>query len=161
MKMEDLRGVLASLDYENVQTYIQSGNVIFDAENDADTVRREIEGRLAVAYGWPIPVVLRTLAELEELIELCPYGHELTENEKVSVTLLSGEPSSEAAEAIQEYAGDSTDDYSIRGREVYILTRSGYAGTAYSNGFFEKVFRVKATTRNIEVLKKIVELANQ
>ncbi len=158
VKMEDLRRVITGMGYGNVQTYIQSGNVIFDAENDEATIRREIEVRLAAVFGFPISAILRTAEELSEVVESSPYGHELSENEKVSVTLLSAEPDTEAVEAVQEYAGDSTDDYSIRGREVYILTRSGYAGTAYSNGFFEKVFKVKATTRNIEVLKKILEL---
>ncbi|MDH6134868.1 uncharacterized protein (DUF1697 family) [Kitasatospora sp. MAA4] len=90
--MERLRGLVGELGLADVRTYIQSGNVFFsaDAAIDRPALTRRIEEHLEQALGFPVPVMLRTVAEVEELIASDPFrGIELTAENRFCVVFLS------------------------------------------------------------------------
>ena len=95
IKMGDLKSLYELLGFQNVMTYIQSGNVIFDAtvKNKFD-LKTKIEKAIEAQYDFHVPVEIRTNLEIGDIIKNCPFGSEdLTENgTKVFVTFLSSKP---------------------------------------------------------------------
>src|SRR5579884_3358691 len=84
VKMAELQQVFEGMGFAQVQTYIQSGNVLFrtDDKRDEEQLRERIEGELAARFGFPVAVVLRTPAELDQLIAQCPFTDEAASNDK-------------------------------------------------------------------------------
>lgn len=108
--------------------------------------------------GFEVPVVLRTLEELEATLTNNPFkNRNLLENEKLHVTFLSKIPTKEATEFLNSYK-DETDEVKILSDNIYILCRNGYGNTKFSNTFLEKKMKVKGTTRNFTTLNKIIEM---
>ncbi|MEU9126677.1 DUF1697 domain-containing protein [Kitasatospora sp. NPDC048540] len=99
VKMERLRELFAELGLERVRSYIQSGNVFFDTEEtDRAALTRRIEEHLASALGYPVPAMVRTVAEVEELVAADPFAEvEVTPELRLCVVFLS-EPLPEGLE---------------------------------------------------------------
>ena len=100
VKMDRLKAIFEEMGFAAARTYIQTGNVLFDApERDAAALRGRIEEGLQAALGFSVEVILLTRGELEHTLMANPFaGRALTENERVYVTFLAGEPAPEAAE---------------------------------------------------------------
>ncbi|MDB5054587.1 MAG: hypothetical protein JWM44_2637 [Bacilli bacterium] len=157
IKMEHLKNIFESLPFQNVKTYIQTGNVIFEAADD-DLLSTLIESKLKDVLGYQVPVIVRTLDELEGIIRQTPFPlNEISENEKLYVSFLSKGPTAEAIEKLLSYKND-IDDFRVLNREVYILCRKGYGNTLYSNTFLEKKLGVTSTSRNWETINKIITI---
>ena len=73
IKMKDLRGLLEQIGFQSVTTYIQSGNIIFQANERADAVQAKIEQEISNKYGFSVPVIVRTGMEFSDMIRNCPY----------------------------------------------------------------------------------------
>jgi uncharacterized protein (DUF1697 family) len=160
IKMEHLRAVFEEMRFKQVRTYIQSGNVVFEAdEQDTSLLEKKIEQKIEQVYSFQVPVIVRTSRELELAVEQTPFDTaELTANEKIYVSFLSQEPSAEAVQVLKTFESD-TDDFQIHGREVYILIRAGYGESLFSNNFLEKKLKVSATTRNWATVNKLISMA--
>jgi uncharacterized protein (DUF1697 family) len=161
IKMADLKELYTSLGYRNVVTYIQSGNVIFDADSlDRTKIRDELESTVETHYGFQVPVEIRTGDELEGIIRNCPFGYvDLKEDgTKVMVTFLSEEPTAEKVSELQKYV-KNPEIIVVSGREVYLNCPDGYGKTKLSNVFIERILGVKATTRNWKSIHKLYELS--
>ncbi|MGM0883135.1 MAG: DUF1697 domain-containing protein [Bacillota bacterium] len=160
IKMEHLRAVFEEMQFEQVRTYIQSGNVVFEAEEqDTSLLEKKIEQKIEQVYSFQVPVIVRTSRELELVVEQTPFDTtELSANEKIYVSFLSQEPSAEAVQIIETFKSD-IDDFHVHGREVYILIRAGYGESLFSNNFLEKKLKVSATTRNWATVNKLISMA--
>jgi uncharacterized protein (DUF1697 family) len=165
IKMDTLRSIFESLQFQNVRTYIQSGNVIFEApEEDSTVLRERIENELHDVLGYDVTVILRTVGELEEVIRRNPFDEtehldsKRVENAKLYITFLLNEPSDEAIHTFQSYQND-VDDVRVLNREVYILCRQGYGRSLFSNTLVEKKLGVLATTRNWDTVNAIARIA--
>jgi uncharacterized protein (DUF1697 family) len=160
IKMEGLKELYESLGFENVQTYIQSGNVIFECpDRNATELKNRIEGSIIAAFGYPVAVLIRTTSEFQRLIENNPLlGEKNRDATKLHVTFLSDIPEECLIENIKESKAES-EDFSIAGREIYLYCPEGYGRTRMSNNFFEKKLKVAATTRNWKTVNKLLELA--
>jgi uncharacterized protein (DUF1697 family) len=160
VNMGRLRAMLEGLGYVGVRTYIQSGNVLFDdtMQDSAEWMRTRLEEALAGEFGFGIPVILVAPDELEELLDANPYaGQPLAQGERIYAIVFQAEPSPAAVAALKPIQG-SEDGFALLGRAAYVLCRGGYAHTPYSNAFFEKALRVKATTRNMDTMEKLAEM---
>ena len=103
--MTDLKALYESLDFQNVVTYIQSGNVIFDTLVDStDDLKITIEKAIEEKYKFHVPVEIRTNHEIENIIRNCPFGsvNLVEDGTKVLVTFLSSEPQEVMASDIQK-----------------------------------------------------------
>src|SRR4051794_17331421 len=76
IKMADLKILLETLGLEKVKTYIQSGNVLFEASDDAARLSQLLEEEISKTFGFPVPVILRTAEEYGQIIRDCPYSME-------------------------------------------------------------------------------------
>ncbi|XEC96583.1 DUF1697 domain-containing protein [Paenibacillus tarimensis] len=157
IKMDRLKSIFESLEYQHVRTYIQSGNVIFQSsESQEELLRETIEAELRSSLGYDIPVVVRSQTELEETIRRNPFP-KILENESVYVSFLYEEPSAEAVDHLLSYKNDA-DDFVVMHREVYILCRKNYGTSLLSKNFLEKKLGVYATTRNWNTVNKLATL---
>ena len=153
--MKELRELLSNMGYQNVQTYIQSGNVILESEKESKVISVEIHEGIQDQFGYDVPVILRTQDEWRKTIEKNPYP---TDQEKiVYFTFLDRTPENTDIEV----NGVKEDEFTIIDDVVYIYCLGGYGKSKLSNNLFEKKLKVTATTRNLRTTMKLLELANQ
>ena len=154
LPMADLRELLNDLGYQNVQTYIQSGNIILDANEDKVTVCNKIKEAIKEKFGYDIPVLARTIDEWRKAIDNNPYP---TENHKIlCFTFLSEIPK----ENTFEVNVTNDDEYTIVDDVAYIYCPGGFGSTKLTNNLFERKLKVTATSRNLRTTLKLLELSH-
>ncbi len=151
IKMDDLKKTFASFGFENVQTYIQSGNVIFET-NKSTALESKIEKRLEKALGYKVETFVRSMDEVADIANKSPFTPQ--GEETLHVVFLRRKPVKSSVEALTRY-NSAADQFAAPGREVYNLRRDRER-SVFSNGFIEKIFGA-ATTRNMTTVKKILE----
>lgn len=159
IKMKDLEALVAGLGHTNVATYIQSGNVVFDSRSkSASALAAGIARAIREEIGLDVGVLLRSQAELAELVPANPFlraGADLT---KLHVTFLDGKPDAAAVRALAGFDA-APDEFRARGREIYLHCPAGYGQTKLNNGFWERKLRVGATTRKWKTVTTLLELS--
>lgn len=159
MAMNDLRDTFDSLGYDDVVTYIQSGNVLFSASSRSESAIVEaIESRIAHDFGDSPAVLLRTAADLRRVGAKSPYAKKGADPARHHVTFLNEAPSKATLKAFT-LPPSGKDELVVDGREVYVHTPGGYAGTKYTGTFIERRLGVVSTTRNWNTVTKLCELA--
>jgi uncharacterized protein (DUF1697 family) len=159
IKMERLRASFAALGFSNVKTYIQSGNVVFEAAKDSTvSVSEKIQQMILRDFGFSVPVFLRTSKEMEEIIECNPLLKTPSiDQAKLHVTFLSDEPPKTAPASLQAMAAKS-EQFRVVGREIYLYCPNGYGITKLSNTAIEKKLSVGATTRNWKTVNTLLAM---
>lgn len=160
IKMAALRALVESLGYERVQTYIQSGNIVFDSPTRSTTkVVDALATAIAREFALDVQVLARTNTELSALLMVNPLTRPDVDTAKLHVTFLASSPAAETAQSIDEV--DTTpDEFAIVGREVFVHCPNGYGNTKLNNTFFEKKLGVAATTRNWRTVQTLASLAD-
>jgi uncharacterized protein (DUF1697 family) len=154
LAMADLRTLVTELGAEDVETYVQSGNVVFTSGSSAATLKRQIEERIRRDHGHEIAVLLRTRAELAKLVAGNPFPRAGKDPATLHVTFLADAPGRARIEA----PGSGADEFRIVRREVYLHCPNGYGRSKLSNAFFEKKLGVVATTRNWRTVTTLAQL---
>ena len=160
IKMVELAKIFESAGLKNVQTYIQSGNVIFEsAAKSEDVLRRKIEQGIKKKKGYDTVACLRTEAEVRAVAKCDPFrGHPLRAKGKFYVAFLADQPLPERVRALEALNSD-IELYKVKGREVYVVfTDDKRAKTKFSGNAVEKILGVKATGRNWNVVGEIAGL---
>jgi uncharacterized protein (DUF1697 family) len=159
IKMDDLKRVLGELDFKEVRTYIQSGNIVFNSEkNDVAGLAADISGKIRQHFGFDVPVVIRTVNELELIIKNNPFlpdGNK--EADKMHVTFLADIPDAGRASNIMDNKF-LPDEFVIIGKEIYLYCPDGYGRTKLTPQFFESRLKVATTTRNWRTVEKLLTL---
>ncbi|MFD2530692.1 MULTISPECIES: DUF1697 domain-containing protein [Polaribacter] len=151
--MVTLRELLNDLEFQNVQTYIQSGNIILTSEQSKLEVSKRIKKGILKKFDLDIHVIVKTVLELNEIIKNYPFS---LENEKiVAFTFLDKISDKETIEV--KNIGE--DLYKIVKDVVYLNCKSGFGKTKLTNNVLEKKLDVNATTRNLKTTLKLAELA--
>jgi uncharacterized protein (DUF1697 family) len=159
IRMADLKIAYESLGLVNVQTYVQSGNVVFESdEKDITKLRRSIETQIEKSFGFSVPVLIRTAGEFKRIIENHPFKNE--EPIRVLVTFLYEHPEPSKLDDLRDYK-DKVDHFAIGEQEIYLFCPGGYGKTKLSNTFFEKKLEVIATTRNWKSVNALYQMANE
>lgn len=159
--MADLKALYESLKFKDVTTYIQSGNVVFKSDSKLSdaALAQKIEAAIFKKYAFTVPVIVRNIHQLENIISGNPFLKETSiDLEKLHVTFLSEIPGKSPVAAIMllDYPPDR---FSVSGQEVFLFTPGGYGETKLSNKFFENKLKVTATTRNWKTVNKLLEIA--
>lgn len=159
IKMEALQRALQELGFEDIRTYIQSGNVVFKtASTDTTRLANKIEKKLLSAFGFPVPVIVRTSAELHQVIQKNSFLKEVgIDSSELHVTFLSGSPEKIVLKSLDRIAAGA-DRFNGGGKEIYLHCPNGYGETKLSNIALEKVLSVQATTRNWKTVTKLYEM---
>ena len=160
LKMERLRQLLLELGFTNVTTYLQSGNVVFEAEGSPSSWSSAIEQRLAGETRLPVAVLLRTPEDLRSIIARNPFLKEKgIDRSKLHVTFLARAAEKDALKKLSDVKAGA-DQFRAYAREVYLYCPNGYGRTKLSNNALERVLSVKATTRNWNTVNKLYEIAS-
>jgi len=161
IKMADLKSLYELLGFQNVVTYIQSGNVIFDSSvSRKNEISSMIERSIQRRYNFSVPVIVRTCCDFSDVIENCPFGKiNLAENgTKILVTFLSVSPKKSNITDFLNYVVPP-EKIIIKGKVIYLHCPNGYGKSRLSNSFIENKLEVKATTRNWKSINKLHELS--
>lgn len=159
VRMAELRSLYKSLGLENVRTYLQSGNVVFESEEEnAEKLANTLEDQIETSYGFSVPVLVRSAEDFQRVIESHPFRDE--EPVRVLVTFLYEAPEQAKLDELSKYE-DKVDKFEIGEHEIFLFCPGGYGKTKLSNTFFEKKLGVAATTRNWKTVNKLYEMANE
>ena len=159
--MSELRASFEALGHRDVTTYIQTGNVLFSAGSRREhALASAIEERLAEDLGDAPAVILRSVGELARVGESSPFARAGAHPSRHHVTFLAAAPSREVLSAL-ELPPSGRDELVVDGREVYVSTPDGYAGSKFSGSFLERRLGVLSTTRNWNTVTKLCELARR
>nr|WP_298997037.1 DUF1697 domain-containing protein [uncultured Allomuricauda sp.] len=158
IKMVELKKVLAANGFQEVQTYIQSGNLLFKAERQtslelAEKIHRLIEAR----FGFQVPVLVITIEELKNILDNNPFDKKPEENQ-LFFTLLKTPPLQDKVYEFKNYQFENEDFYITRNC-VYLSFTGSYRNAKLNNNFIENKLKVEATTRNLKTMKKLLELS--
>ncbi|MGH8876259.1 MAG: aminopeptidase N [Stackebrandtia sp.] len=153
LPMAELRALFAELGYPGARTFIQSGNVVFDADTDAETLRASIEAGIAGTFGFEVPVLVRDKARLEAVLAANPFAGRDLEPSKLAVVFLSA-PLTEATvpDGHPEEAG-------VGAGELFIYYPNGMGKSKLDRSVFWKQLGDTTTTvRNWRTVNKLREM---
>ena len=158
VKMADLKLAFEALGHAHVETFIASGNVIFDLRLPKKSVKKleaEIEAHLHQTLGYAVATFLRTLPELAQVAAYRPFGAaQLGEKETLYVSFVKREPSAEAQRKTMAFK-NAIDDFHIHGREVYWLRRAQFGESKSTGALLERALGAQATARNMTTVTKM------
>ncbi|MBI5867210.1 MAG: DUF1697 domain-containing protein [candidate division Zixibacteria bacterium] len=160
VKMDLLRRVFAdSLELANVETFIASGNVLFDATSrNTAALEKKIAAQLEKALGYEVATFIRSDAELIRIAEYQPFKpKDVQAAEGIYVGFLAGELAPSEIRMVKSFRSD-VDELEVNGREIYWLCRIRSTESDFSLAKLEKTLRIQATFRNITTVRKIAAL---
>ena len=156
IKMKELKQMFEAIGCERVQTYINSGNVMFESEDGAEALEGRIENEIYKVFGFKIAVILRTESELTRIIDNCPFEFEsLTDGQSIHLTLLKDAPTQAEIDSLPD-VNHENDEYRIDGKEIYFLYRKSMLDSQLPKKF-QKL--TPATSRNWKTILKLDSMA--
>ena len=157
VKMDYLRGLFEALGFTNVETFIASGNVIFDSPSRSSrALERKIEASLELTLGYAVATFIRSTAELSEIADYKPFSDaELSAaGNTLYVGFMSANPSDPAKQKLLSLPLKK-DKFQLKGREVYWLCCTKFSDSEFSGARIEKTLGLPATLRNSTTVKKL------
>ncbi len=158
--MDALRAVYESLGLEDVQSYVQSGNIVFrTAKRDMDGLRKKIEDAIERKFGFRSDVILRTAAEMKQVVARNPFaGRCNLEPAKLAVTFLASAPTEAVSGKVRAVAAEP-EEIHIDGRELYIYFPNGMARPRLSMAQVERTLGIPGTSRNWNTVTRLLAIA--
>lgn len=157
--MKELTAACESLGLGNVRTYIQSGNVLFEAPPaDPAKLERQIEGKIAETFGLKIAVMVRTPEQLKDVIARNPFPEPYSG--RISVAFLSAAPSSPSLGKI-DAVKDPAEQLILSGAEAFLYYPNGQGRSKMTTALIERCLGVAATVRNWRTVNKLLEMAGE
>lgn len=159
--MSELRQSFESIGFNNVRTYIQSGNVVFESELSAtDIITKSIEKTIQDTFGLIIPVLVITNERLEGIISDSPYGsEEQISSNRTYFVLLFDQPKEDLLIDFKVLIYPN-EQFQVSKMCVYLLCLNGYGKAKLNNNLVESKLKVVATTRNYRTMHKILGLVD-
>ena len=160
IKMDALRAMYFKMGFRDAHTYIQSGNVIFRAqETDTVELATKIAGQVKIEFGNEVPVIVMTQETLRQIISGNPFAKDTgKEPNFLHVTFLAVRPTNPDHGSIEERR-QGREEVAFSDHAVYLYCPNGYGSTKLSNSLIEAKMKVGATTRNWKTTLKLLEMA--
>ena len=161
IKMMNLVDHLNELNFEQVRTYIQSGNIVFGCQpTEKGDLERMISDKILEKYKFEVPTIVRTPDELKNVVDKNPF---LKQSDKTTdrqyITFLGSLPVEVNIEKLATY-DYAPEEYILDGLDIYFYSPKGYGKAKMNNNFFENKLKVAATTRNWKTVNKLLEMAS-
>src|SRR5437868_11457051 len=165
IKMETLRAAFSSLGFENVKSYINSGNLIFDVSSPHVSkgpspdkeLAKIIHDAVEKEFGFDISVMVRSMDEIDEIVKNNPYEGQFENDKYLHVFFLDRELTAEENNLLMQKSNEN-ELITVDGRTIYYMLRSSIIDSALGKGFIDKKLKVPATARNWRTMKKIAEM---
>jgi uncharacterized protein (DUF1697 family) len=159
IKMAELKVMFEKMGYKNVRTFIQSGNVVFEASKTKnESLAAKIEKGLEKLLGYNVSVIVRTPDDIKAIIKAYPFSKIKNHNDfRPHVAFLSAEPDKTA---VKELEALSTKDemFKVAANNVYVILNKGFVDALTGKGILEKKLKVRATVRNWNTVNKILNV---
>lgn len=156
VKMDELRALFEAMGFAKVETFIASGNVIFDSRaRDAAALERKIEAQLQKSLGYEVKTFVRSDAEVAAISRYQPFDAALMQSAvALNVAFLAEPLAAEAQQALRKLS-TGIDEFHAHGREIYWLCRKKQSESEFSNAVLEKTLKLRATLRGTNTLLKL------
>lgn len=155
--MADLRELLENAGLDQVRTYIQSGNVVFNSVLEPNECETIVFNAIQKHYGWDVPILVRTSEDIAKVLKNCPFSGD--KKEKSYFTLLHSKPNEDHINKAKK-ASNANEEFVITPQCVYMFYASGAGKAKLTLNWFERNLGVKATSRNFRTLTKLLQMAN-
>lgn len=163
VNMAELKQTLEEAGFVKVRTYIQSGNVLFEADGEETELCNKMEQAIEKRFGFPVPVLLRTSGELQAILDGCPFTAEEIQAaeaasgvESLHVCMLPAAPLPEAVEKLNAIPSGG-DRFVVSGRDIYLLVQNGVHNSKLAAQFVK--LGPSATMRNFKTIRQLALLA--
>lgn len=163
IKMADLSKLYFDIGYTDIQTYIQSGNVIFGdkSETPLPEIEQKIEMEILARFNYVIPAMVRTIKEVSLLLTRNPYlSEENFDAAKMAVIFLHETPSDTQINKVINI-NYPPDKFLISGKEIFIYCPNGFGNTKIYTNFFERKMGATGTARNWKTITSILQIAEK
>jgi uncharacterized protein (DUF1697 family) len=160
IKMDALKKMYENLNFENIRTYVQSGNVIFlSKQNDPKKLEKAISSQIKFDFGFDVPVIILSVETLESIIENNPFSKEKTKDTSfLHVTFLAERPLHFEKKSLMEKKHED-EEVEFTSKAIYLYCPMGYGNTKLNNNYLETKLKVTATTRNWKTTTELLKLA--
>lgn len=158
--MPELRVALTDAGFQDVRTYVASGNVVLSTGKAPDRVRRECEQLITSHFGLEIDVVVRSRDELAEVVERNPLGDVADNPKRYQVSFLSEEPPEGVVDKL-ESARVEPERIAVIGREVYAWHPDGVGRSKLGTALAGRGLGVIATARNWTTVTTLLAMADE
>ncbi|WP_185958244.1 DUF1697 domain-containing protein [Fodinibius sediminis] len=158
IRMAELREMFSGMGLADVQTYIQSGNVIFKSPDRHEAgLAAAIQHEIADTFGYRVPVIIRTKADFERTVERYPF--EEKEGWRGYITFLSDQPSSKKQEELEALSTE-IETFCMGPRVVYVhVNKQAAEKPLFSSNFIQQRLNIPSTNRNLHTIRKLLALA--
>jgi uncharacterized protein (DUF1697 family) len=154
--MEKLREVFIQLGFASVETFIASGNVIFDSRRKPDRkLELEIEKGLETALGYSVATFVRSTQEVQAISDYRPFSGRSLEDENAFYIGFLSDPLKPDAVAALMALKTPIDVFHVNGREIYWHCKGKQSESTFSNRTFERAVKASATFRNVTTIRKL------
>jgi uncharacterized protein (DUF1697 family) len=153
--MPELRETLTARGHDGVRTHLRSGNVVLDSPLTADELAADVEAAVHERFGFTAPVVVRTGAEVAEVVDADPLGGVATDPARYLVTFLPRPPDPGLVAALPPA---DRGEYRVAGRELFLWLPDGIANTPLASWRWDTLLGVPGTSRNWNTVRKLAEL---
>jgi uncharacterized protein (DUF1697 family) len=161
LPMKDLAAMFVDSGCTQVKTYIQSGNVVFRAGSRvASKISVTIANQIADRFGLIVPVVVRTDAELRDVIQNNPFLKAGEREDTMHVYFLADSPNAELVSKLDPKRSD-IDRFSVRNREIYLHLPNGMGRSKLTNAYFDSKLKTVSTARNWRTVLKLYEMLQE
>ncbi len=159
IKMVELKALYEKLKFKEVQTFIQSGNVIFKSKKSEAAIIKTIYDGLKKEWNYDVTIILKTPDEIQKIISNNPYLKEQDADiKKLYVTFLEKLPTNDSLDVLKEFPSGK-DQFAVIGKEIYVFYDESLSNSKIHNNFFERKLKVGATTRNWNSLNRMLKKA--
>ena len=156
--MSDLSRMFERAGGRDVQTYIQSGNVVFAADSaNARKVPDRIRKLIREGYGYTVPVVVRSGSELRKAFRSNPFVDQATDPKMLHVAFLAEKPGTARVETLDPDRSPP-DRFVVRGSEIYLWCPNGFGRSKLTNAYFDSKLQTTSTIRNWKTVTRLVEM---
>ncbi len=158
--MADLRNLLGNVGLQNVKTYIQSGNVVFESDIiNPSEIAKLIQASILDKFEFDVPVLVKDEEELRSIIDTNPYSKEEDlEQKQIYFVLFLEVPNNNLVEAFNQESY-LNEEFKIIKDRLYLNCKQGYGKAKLNNNLIEKKLKIIATTRNYRTMNKLLEMA--
>lgn len=161
MKMDALKLLYERLNFQNVQTYLQSGNVIFGSEeSNPQDIAKIIELEIEKEFGFQVPVMVMNAESLLQIVTENPLYHNSIDISFLHVTFLAAPPTEFNTQSIEDKK-QANEEIAFTTHAVYLYCPNGYGKTKLNNTLIENKLKVQATTRNWKTVTELLKLATK
>jgi uncharacterized protein (DUF1697 family) len=158
--MAELRALFSEAGYEDVRTYVQSGNIVLRSTAKPAELERDAARLISERFGFDVPVIVRTRTDLAGVVKRNPLGEVVDDPKRYQVSFLSAEPDSSVSGRLESLAAE-TEAVVIHGREIYAWHPDGVARSKLWNELAGKKLGVTATARNWTTVTTLLEMASE